>query len=288
MNLEQYISSGILEQYALGLLTDTEMQEVDAMVLQHPEVGRELELLQQTLTNYAAEHTITPPAGLRERVIAAASGAPLPPRTVEDPTAARPTAPTRPAATRAAARTPGTPKTGAGSIAGWVAAGIMTLLAGVFAFLWFSTGGDREVLAGQLETTQSELATLRTSCEEDRTALQQTQTELNFWQNARSVPLTYIRTRNKAPLAIIYWNDELNRGQIRATNALRDLAPGQVYQLWADVDGALISLGTFTDQEGSLQNLQYVEGVDAFNVTVEPEGGSEAPTLRTLFANAQV
>ena len=282
MNLEQYISSGILEQYALGLLTDTEMQEVDAMALQHPEVSSELELLRQTLTNYAAEHTITPPAGLRERVIAAATGAKMPPPQTASPEITRPTA--TPRTTSSTAKTAG----GSGTLMGWIAAGIMTLLAAVFAFLWFSTGGDREVLAGQLENAQSELATLRQACEEDRTALQQTQTELNFWQNARSVPLTYIRTRNKAPLAIIYWNDELNRGQIRATNALRDLEPGQVYQLWADVDGALISLGTFTDQENSLQNLQYVEGVDAFNVTVEPEGGSETPTLRTLFANAQV
>ncbi|WP_449272069.1 hypothetical protein [Hymenobacter humi] len=68
-NIQEYIESGILEQYALGELSPAEQAAVEAQAASHPEVREELDQAQAALGFYAEAHAITPPAGMRERVL---------------------------------------------------------------------------------------------------------------------------------------------------------------------------------------------------------------------------
>ena len=52
MNEFEYITSGLLEDYCLGLLTDHERKSVESMCRDYPEVAKELELLQDVLKEY--------------------------------------------------------------------------------------------------------------------------------------------------------------------------------------------------------------------------------------------
>jgi anti-sigma factor RsiW len=56
MDLNEYISSGILELYAAGALDEAEAREVEAMAAQHPEVKVELDAIQSALTGYAGAY----------------------------------------------------------------------------------------------------------------------------------------------------------------------------------------------------------------------------------------
>ena len=53
-----YITSGILQDYCLGLLADEDERKVEAMCHAFPQVARELQLLQQALEKYAGSDTI--------------------------------------------------------------------------------------------------------------------------------------------------------------------------------------------------------------------------------------
>ena len=53
MKVEEYISSGVLEMYALGMLSKAEQREVHAMLLQYPELQTELEKVESALFEYA-------------------------------------------------------------------------------------------------------------------------------------------------------------------------------------------------------------------------------------------
>ena len=291
MNVQQYIASGILEQYALGLLGASEAQEVEQYANQYPEVARELDAIRAALGAYAAQHTATPPPDLRQRVLDAAAGKPVLPRKAEPAPSDRP-APVRrsePSRTRAtAAATSATSGGGSTSGLAWGLAGLFAVGLAVLGYLWVTATGERDRLNQQLDAQRTELAGVQTNCAEVEERLNGVQTELDFWKTARAVPLTYRRGSNKAPLAIIYWNNQTQSAQLRATDNLQALPDGRVYQLWAAVGSDLISLGTFTDDPSTTQALTHVPNVEAFNVTVEPTGGSETPTLRTLFANAQV
>ena len=48
MNVEAYISSGILEAYALGELSEQERAEVEKNLAQYPALRKELALIEET------------------------------------------------------------------------------------------------------------------------------------------------------------------------------------------------------------------------------------------------
>ncbi|OGX90615.1 hypothetical protein [Hymenobacter coccineus] len=66
---QSYIESGILEQYALGLLTPAERAAVDAEAARHPLVAEELAAGQRALEYYAEAHSRELPAAMRDRVL---------------------------------------------------------------------------------------------------------------------------------------------------------------------------------------------------------------------------
>ncbi len=53
MIAHDYITSGILQDYCLGLLTEEDERKVEAMCNDYPKVARELQLLRQALEKYA-------------------------------------------------------------------------------------------------------------------------------------------------------------------------------------------------------------------------------------------
>lgn len=68
MNIGDYITSGILEDYCLGLLTVEEERRVETMCHDYPDVAKELQLLQKTLDKYVASDTIWRRDELRMKV----------------------------------------------------------------------------------------------------------------------------------------------------------------------------------------------------------------------------
>lgn len=58
MNADDYITSGILQDYCFGLLTDEEERKVEAMCHAYPQVAGELQLLRQALEKYAGSNNM--------------------------------------------------------------------------------------------------------------------------------------------------------------------------------------------------------------------------------------
>lgn len=60
MDIKAFISSGILEQYVLGTLTEEESQEVQRIAAAHAEVREEIENISLAIERYAKAHAVTP------------------------------------------------------------------------------------------------------------------------------------------------------------------------------------------------------------------------------------
>ena len=69
MSVQDYIDSGILEQYTLGQLSPDEEHEVLRMAQEHPEIASELEAVADTLESYALQQAIKPPAEVRSSLL---------------------------------------------------------------------------------------------------------------------------------------------------------------------------------------------------------------------------
>ena len=59
-NIKDFIQSGILESYVMGIATTEETQEVESMAITHQEIRDEIEAVKSTLENYAQLHAISP------------------------------------------------------------------------------------------------------------------------------------------------------------------------------------------------------------------------------------
>ena len=67
MNIKEYISSGIIESYVLGLASEQERAEFEQICLQYPELVAARNEFEEALEKQAFEHAIAPPAGFERK-----------------------------------------------------------------------------------------------------------------------------------------------------------------------------------------------------------------------------
>lgn len=69
MNIQQYISSGIIESYLLGLVSDEESAELESMCRIYPELDIEIQQCQQRMERMMFDEPAFPPMEIKERII---------------------------------------------------------------------------------------------------------------------------------------------------------------------------------------------------------------------------
>ena len=70
MNIKEYILSGILEQYVLGIVSDEELLEVEEMATKYPEVKQEILSISNVLEKVAVENAVTPSRAIKPFIMA--------------------------------------------------------------------------------------------------------------------------------------------------------------------------------------------------------------------------
>lgn len=69
-NLKDYIDSGLLEMYVMGMASDEESTEVQEMSTRYAEVRLELERIEESMLAYAEQHAIQPPSTIKPLLLA--------------------------------------------------------------------------------------------------------------------------------------------------------------------------------------------------------------------------
>jgi len=291
---QEYIESGRLEQYALGELDPAARAEVEAWAARHPQVRQELDELLAGLGVYAEAHTLTPPAGLRDRVLSRVlaeiggdATAPASPVAASPVAAAVPTpaAPTmrvsasnpRPAETYA-------PEPVAGSRSGWaIAASVALLLSLAVNALLYSRWQQASTDLVAAQNSQARFAQTSQVMERRLTSTQEQLHVLRSPQEYKMVALAGTPAHTGARARVLY-NGASHRVYLDVQQ-LPPLPAGKQYQLWAldkgkPVDAGVLAATTATGD--SLQQMKDIVSAQAFAMTVEPTGGSAGPTLNTM------
>ncbi|GAB3325038.1 hypothetical protein GCM10027511_33900 [Hymenobacter humi] len=296
-NIQEYIESGILEQYALGELSPAEQAAVEAQAASHPEVREELDQAQAALGFYAEAHAITPPAGMRERVLGnvmaqisakpastlradvdavAQAQAPAAPVISAQPAATSHEAVVRPMSTAPVAAAPA-------SRSGWAMAASVALILSLGAnALFYSRWKDASADLVALQNDQARFAQTSTVINRQLGALRQ-ENEVLRNDEFRAVALAGTKTAPSAKARVLY-NPATHKVYVDV-KSLPALPAGKQYQLWAldkgkPVDAGMLMASTATGQ--GLQPMKDIASAQAFAMTVEPEGGSVNPTLSTM------
>jgi hypothetical protein len=89
---------------------------------------------------------------------------------------------------------------------------------------------------------------------------------------------------------LVYWNP-LSEKLLLAGANLPSLTRDQQYQLWALTQGKPVDAGVFDTNGGQDANFGFQKDIpqaQAFEVTIEPRGGSKSPTLGNLCLLAKL
>src|SRR5689334_11984610 len=69
MDVREFISSGVLELYAMGALSDAERKEVEQVCASHKEAAEELKRVEDALNTYAEANAIHPRPAVKSELM---------------------------------------------------------------------------------------------------------------------------------------------------------------------------------------------------------------------------
>jgi anti-sigma-K factor RskA len=277
LELKEFISSGIIESYVLGIATVEEIRLVSEMEKLHPEVRTEIEEIEASLMRYAEMEAEEPSENLKKRIedklfekknmqgnkgrvvnISSLSG---PSRWMK-----------------------------------YAVAASVGLLIGVSAVTYSIynklkearvivavTNSENEMLASEISKQQDEMSQIVTELTEKKieiAMLMKPGSKLVALKGTDSVPEASAR---------LLWNTKDN--EVYITAAHLPMPPeGKQYQLWAMVNGKPVDAGVFTMTNGVfvMQKMKDIPNAQAFAVTLENMGGSASPTMEAMYVMGSV
>lgn len=259
MDIKEYIESGILELYVYGALTETESREVSAILKRHPEVEKEVEEIEAALRKLSAATAPYNPEALLSRIKAKLSKK----------------ADREVVTMETKSRTPWV------SYIGWAAS--ILLLVGLF-FMFEDNNDLRE----QLNSEKVRSARMEQQIVDIREDAEKSENLLAILRS-KNISRVNLQGQGVAPdaYAAVYWNKEENKAYIDAKE-LPEPPRGKVYQVWSLKMDPLTptSIGlleTYEVDDNKIFELDNANQSEAFGITLEPEGGSESPTMEQLY-----
>ncbi|MCS6824344.1 MAG: anti-sigma factor [Cytophagaceae bacterium] len=258
MNIQEYISSGILELYVLGKLSEQESREVEALAAKHAEVRKELENIFITMEQYATLHAVTPHSQLKGKIFSKITSYENEHRLdaqMKQLTTYKYTA---------------------------IAASVLALVFMGFTLLYYSRWNHAKQKVITLEADKRMLAQVNTI---HQNTLNRNKEMMAMLQDTNT---TYIRLKGKGKSSSVYTNLWWNKttGQLYVGSYLMPEVPeDKWYQLWAIVDGKPQDAGMLCEpKQYELCPMKSFKKASAFAITIENKEGSPTPTLENLVA----
>ena len=273
MNVQEYISSGIVESYVLGLASLEERLEFERNCEAYAEIRAARDSFERSLEEQAIENAQSPPSRLKGKIFARID-IEKEERLMERPLRPKklPVAQIRPTWSR------------------YVAAAAVVLLAvsTILNFYFFTKYKEYIAKYDDLVAAQTQTALLN----------QAMQTKMHDYESA----LTLIRNPGMAivkmpgapaspspsSMATVYWDTKTKDVYLMVNNLPMPGADKQ-YQLWAIVDGKPVDAGVFEMVTSPpMVKMKNIPQAQAFAITLEKRGGSPTPTMQAMYVMGKV
>lgn len=269
MNTKEYISSGIIESYILGLASPEEAGILECVMKNNAEVKAAFEEAQKTLEDLATAQAVTPPDDLRtkiwNKIQQEQNDEELSPVVSADIPAAKP---------QEEIRIQGNNN--------WkvyaVAASVLFLI---------SVAGNIFWMSDQAKTKQ-EIARISTEKKNQDLAMQKMNQKMEMISNPdmKMVMLKGVEKHTDSK-AMVFWDTKTKEVYLNA-DSLPKAPEGMQYQLWAIEDGKPVNAGMYTEDKDSKIALANIPKAQAFAITLEKQGGSPVPTMENMYVMGEI
>ena len=272
MNIQEYISSGIIESYVLGLADEQEQAEFERMCAAHNEVREARNSFEILLEKQAQSTAIAPPKNIRSQVFTELQ---IKGERKDNSTGKNNSNTLDSSDVRNA------PVVRMANWVRYVAAASVILLIGSTAlnFYFFnrykSFSAKYEEVVAQNSDFAKNKEVLEASNKEYQTAFEKLRDPAMavIKMEGKSVPTS----PDPSSMATVYWDSRTKDVYLFVNNMPSPSADKQ-YQLWAIVDGVPVDAGVFDVGNGvPVRTMKNIPKAQAFAVTLEKKGGSPQP-----------
>ena len=273
MDQQAYISSGILESYVLGQVTDQEKQEVECMASIYPEIHAELIQVQSDIEKLAHAIAIPVSVSIKEKILVSIDDV------SQDNDGKQISLKER------------TSSKSAYQNSMWKLLAAACFMGCIISISFFLLNNNQlSEYAKKNENLENDKRIL----ENDLLVLREKNFDLTEKNEAKDAKLAFLTKEETSKIilknpdptnstqSIVYWNEE-NRDALIDISSLPTLPSTEDYQLWIMIGEKPTSIGVIS-KKNSLQALPKISKADAFAITIEKKGGSKTPTLEKLIA----
>lgn len=266
MNTQEYIQSGIIESFVLGMASGEESAELRDMCIKHTEIQKAVDEFAELMEKFAMSNAIAPPDDLKQRLF----------DELQDEFSADETN-TAPAVVEM--YTPQQTKAG-GSLSFWkymAAASVILFMASGITNLYLYN--NYKSANGKYEALLIEKSTLQANNQLYQAKYDSLSASMALIQNPdmQVIQLAGVKGKENSH-AIICW-DKKTKDVYFIPTTMATLEKGKQYQLWAIVDGKPVDAGVIGNCDGMVCKAKNIPRAQMFAITIEKEGGSPAPSL---------
>jgi anti-sigma-K factor RskA len=252
LNIEEYISSGILEAYALGELSIAERTAVEKNLAQYPELREELALIEEAQEQLLMKTALRPRASVKAELFSKLE--------FNKPEA----------------------KVVIMQSAVWrYAAAASIVLALITSYMAYEYHGRWKASEENLTTVMAQNRQMAEDYNTVNKRLDKIELDMNITDNPAFTRVVLTDPKATGLMASVYWNDQTKEVYLSIQN-MKKLAQENQYQLWAMVDGQPVDAGVFDMDSNGLIRMKDMTGAATFAVTIEPRGGRPTPNLKNL------
>lgn len=278
MDIKQYIESGIIESYVLGTASDQERREVECLSHIYPELKEEILSSQNIVEQYVVSLAKTPPihikASLFEKIKVTPQEGTIKPLQTEN-------VENKPSIKNAGINR---------GLKISLAASIM-LLIGLGSILYVTIQSKNNINAA-LQNKQQQIKTLEKKYALKLNGLTNDLAELIAVQSLildQQTKTILLKGTNLNPdaKAKVYYHSTTSQ-IVYAGLTMPVPTTDKQYQLWAISNGTPIDLGVISKDSAVFKLKINPQTVEAFAITLEPDGGSKTPTLDQLYVIGNV
>ncbi|MEL0457442.1 anti-sigma factor [Flavobacteriaceae bacterium SZ-1-7] len=250
-----FLNSGLLEKYLIGETTSVETEKVESFISKYPEVQNAYNTLQHNLEVVAKVNAVEAPQDILNNILDELDDAPVVALNVKR------------------------------SYKKWykfsIAASVAALLFAGTSYIFYN---QNQKLSKENQVVVDEIFDLRSDIAKNNAMLDNVMRQLLRLNNPETEK--YIingNERAKDLKTVAYINPKEKTSMIDVVS-LPELPEEQCYQIWAELQGKMVSLGILDKADRKLKNIPYMEDALALNITIEPKGGNSVASTENSVA----
>jgi anti-sigma-K factor RskA len=250
-----FLNSGLLEKYLLGETSSEETEHIESYIARHPEVENAYNTLQFNLEIVAKTNAVEAPKNILNNILEELDNKPVIPLSTTK------------------------------KYKKWhqlsIAASIAAL---IFAGQSYYLHNKNQKLSKENQVVVDEIFDLRSDIEMNNKKLDDIMhqfKQLNDPETYKYIMQGNYRAKNLKTVA--YINPKEKTSMIDVVS-LPQLPEEQCYQIWAELQGKMVSLGILSETDRQLRAIPYTEDALGLNITIEPKGGNTVASLENSVA----